>query len=92
MLYLAEIIRPTDRSMQRVCRVVEDAQARTELLLATRTLACVPAGDIVASVLTARARCPTSLAPCPACGTSVQRTAMVEGQVTSLLGPPALSL
>jgi len=92
MLSFTESIRPTAPSMQRVCRAVADAWARTALLLVAWALARILAVDIVAAVLTARARCPTSLAPCPACGTSVQRTAMVEGQVTSLLGPPALSL
>ena len=92
MLSLTESIRPTAPSMQCVCRAVADARAHTELLLVAWTLACVLVVDIVAAVLTARARCPTSLAPCPACGTSVQRTGMVERQVRSLLGPPALSL
>ncbi len=63
MLYLAKSIRPNDPSMQRVCRAVEDAQARTELILAAWKLARVLAVDIVEYVRTARARCPTSWPP-----------------------------
>ncbi len=62
ILYLTEIIRPNDPSMQRVCRAVEDARARTELLPTAWTLARVLTVDIVESVLTARAPCPP---PCP---------------------------
>jgi hypothetical protein len=37
MLFLTERIRPTAPSMQRVCRAVADARARTELLLVAWT-------------------------------------------------------
>jgi hypothetical protein len=47
MLYLTEIIRPHDPSMQRVCRAVEDARARTELILTAWKLARVLTVDIV---------------------------------------------
>ena len=55
LLYLTEIIRPNDLSMQRVYRAVEDARARTELLPTAWTLARVLTVDIVESVLTALA-------------------------------------
>lgn len=51
ILYLTEIIRPNDPSMQRVCRAVEDARARTELLPTAWTLARVLTVDIIESVL-----------------------------------------
>jgi hypothetical protein len=74
MLSLTESIRPTAPSMQRVWRAVADARARTELILAAWKVARVLAVDLVEYVLTARARCPTFWPPCPACGTSLQRT------------------
>ena len=49
MLFLTERIRPTAPSMQRVCRAVADARARTELLLVAWTFARVLAVDIVAA-------------------------------------------
>ena len=49
MLFLTERIRPTAPSMQRVCRAVADARARTELPLVPWTLARVLAVDIVAA-------------------------------------------
>jgi hypothetical protein len=63
MLSFTESIRPTAPSMQRVCRAVADARARTALLLVAWALARILAVDIVAAVLTARARCPTSWLP-----------------------------
>ena len=63
MLSFTESIRPTAPSMQRVCRAVADARARTTLLLVAWALARILTVDIVAAVLTARARCPTSWLP-----------------------------
>ena len=53
MLDLTEIIRPNDPAMQRLYRAVEDARARTALIVAVWKLARVLAGDSVAYVLTA---------------------------------------
>jgi hypothetical protein len=51
MLSFTESIRPTAPSMQRVCRAVEDARARTELLPTAWTLTRVLTVDIIESVL-----------------------------------------
>jgi hypothetical protein len=51
MLCLTEIIRPYDPSMQRLCRAIEDAWARPELIVAAWKLARVLAVDIVEYVL-----------------------------------------
>jgi hypothetical protein len=60
MLCLNDIIRYDDPSLQRLLCAVDEVPTLTALLLAVWPLACTLATYIVASVLTARARGPTS--------------------------------
>ena len=68
MLYLTDIIRDHEPSLQPLLRAVEEAPTLTALLVAVWPLARLLAIHVVESVLAERARRPTSWPPCPVCG------------------------
>ena len=70
MLCLRDRIRADDPSVQRLLRVIEDADSLTALILAAWQVARVRAVHGVEAVLAERARQPPGWPPCPACGTS----------------------
>jgi len=86
-LCLSDSIRHDDPSVQRLLRAVEDAGSLTALLLAAWPVARLLAVHLVEAVLAARARCPTSWPPCPACGVPRRRKGCATRQSTGLCGP-----
>ena len=87
MLCLRDSIRDDDPSVQRLLRVIEDADSLTALILAAWQVARVLAVHWVEAVLAERARQPTVWPPCPACGTSLRSKGFAPRQITSLCGP-----
>ena len=87
MLCLRDSIRDDDPSVQRLLRVLENADSLTALLLAAWQVARVLAVHMVEAVLAERARRPTAWPPCPVCGTSLRSKGFAQRQLTSVLGP-----
>lgn len=87
MLCLHDSIRHADPSVQRLLRVVEDADSLTALILAAWQVARILTVHLVEAVLAERARRPTAWPPCPACGVSLQSKGFAPRQITSLVGP-----
>jgi hypothetical protein len=87
MLCLRDSIRDDDPSVQRLLRVIEDADSLTALLLAAWQVARVLAVHVVEAVLAERARRPTAWPPCPLCGMSLRSKGFAPRQLTSLIGP-----
>jgi hypothetical protein len=81
---------PNNPWLQRLCRAVADARALTKLILTSWTLARCPDSRHRRLGADRTDPLPNSLTSCPACGTAVQSTGMVERQATSLLGPTTL--
>jgi hypothetical protein len=87
LLGLHDSIRHDDPSMQPLLSTVDNARARTALLLAAWQVARVLAGHLGETVLAERARPATAWPPCPLGGTALRRKGLVKRQVTRLLGP-----
>jgi hypothetical protein len=87
MLCLRDSIRDDDPSVQRLLRVLEDADSLTTLLLAAWQVARVLAVHLVEAVRAERARQPTTWPPCPVCGTSLRSKGFAQRQLMSLIGP-----
>ena len=73
--------------MQRLLRVVENADSLTALILAAWQVARVLAVHVIEAVLAERARRPTAWPPCPVCGTSLRSKGFAPRQITSVCGP-----
>ena len=87
MLCLRDSIRDDDPSVQRLLRVVENADSLTALILAAWQVARVLAVHVIEAVLAERARRPTAWPPCPVCGTSLRSKGFAPRQITSVCGP-----
>ena len=83
----ATAIRDDDPSVQRLLRVVENADSLTALILAAWQVARVLAVHVIEAVLAERARRPTAWPPCPVCGTSLRSKGFAPRQITSVCGP-----
>jgi hypothetical protein len=87
MLCLRDSIRDDDPSLQRLLRVLEDADSLTALVLAAWQVARVLAVHVVEAVLAERARRPTVWPPGPTCGTALRSKGFAPRQIMSLCGP-----
>jgi hypothetical protein len=87
MRCLHDSIRHDDPAVQRLLDAVEDAHARTAVILAAWQVARVRTVHRVAAVLAERARRPLAWPRCPPCGGFLRRKGCAPRQVMSLFGP-----
>jgi hypothetical protein len=87
MLCLNDSIRHDDPSVQRLLSAVEEARARSTLVLAAWQGGRLLAVHLIEAVLAARARQPAAWPSCPRCAVPLRSKGFATRQLRSLCGP-----